>query len=258
MYTLYGSGNVLWMNAPHDSSPADEEAREDTLLTTEEALDLIESVTGKRLKAEAWRKYVKVKTETNPAPDPVPADEVPQDDPRFQRSGGGRPRVAFWESQIRHWAENRPGVGSRVLPSLPDLWDSRECAEEVGISLGAWDNAVAEKTTTNPAPDPVPASEVPPAQRWRRFWRPSEVLEWAANRPGYGNWQPRVLDPSDLKRGEWPAQRCADEAGVTVQTWTRWVNDPKSGAPQPKRQVKGRWWLWSAAEVRRYLHKRDS
>ncbi|WP_306358747.1 MULTISPECIES: hypothetical protein [unclassified Nocardia] len=214
----------------------------DELLTAEECVALVEEITGKALTVAAWRRYVASKTKTNPAPDAAP----------MKKDG----RVVWFSSTVRRWAENRPGTGTRELPSVPGLWDARECAEEVGISEGAWNNAVAEKTQTNPAPDPVPASKVPEAQQWRRFWLPADVLTWAQNRPGYGNWKPRVLDESKLKRNEWTTARCADEAGVTEATWLKWVHDPDSGAPQPIRQIDGRWWVWHAPVVRRYLRSK--
>lgn len=215
----------------------------DPLLTAQQCAALVSQVIGREFTVGAWRSVTHRKTKTNPAPDPAAR----------QLGGRGRPRSLWRTSQVFHWAQHRPGAGGGVAaPDLsPQYWNAQQCADRIGISPAAWWVAAANKTKTNPAPDPVPADELAREYRAWKYWRPEEVDAWLVRRPG------RITTTeleARLPPGYWTARQCAREAGVSATTWTKWYrNDPL--APQPIDRI-GRHQLWSADAVCAYLRGR--
>lgn len=102
----------------------------------------------------AWWEAVRVKTMTNPAPDPVDTDTDPRVPPEYKM-------WRYWEPEaVIDWIAHRPGPGNRFRPTTeeveatlpPSRWTTRMCAEAAGVSQGTW----ATMTRNDPkAPQPI-------------------------------------------------------------------------------------------------------
>jgi len=223
--------------------------KKERLLFAEECAALVEEVTGQPFSIGSWRVAVSRKTKTNPAPDPAVT---------VTSARSVRPRPKWRALEVLDWALNRPGRGAgREAADLPGYWHAGQCAQAAGITRAAWWDAVAYKTSTNPAPPPVPTEELPDDYKRWRYWRPDEVEAWITARPGRGNRARRTTDDveADLPPGEWTTRMCAKEAGVSAPTWSRWMREDRD-APRPLRRDRANL-IWSANDVRAYLRRRS-